>query len=164
MIEGKTAKEVIGGQGERKEGEDDFRSAKHIPWDKLILTKGLYKEAEVDLACSRDFHWHRKAGFENCWHHVPRLGWRSPVFPEDEVVTFFGGKRALIYHWNENPFLLVGCVKALPPQTWTTLGSLTHPPHLTNIYPATKLLFIKNSFVIVFLIIYAPWRKTIKDL
>ena len=78
---------------------------------------------------------------------APRATFRVKVscFPEDEVVTFFGGKRALIYHWNENPFLLVGCVKALPPQTWTTLGSLTHPPHLTNIYPATKLLFIKNS-------------------
>lgn len=55
--------------------------------------------------------------------------------------------------------MLVGCLKALPPQAWSILGSLRDAPDLTTVNPATKLLFIKNSFVIVFLVLPTPWRK-----
>ena len=54
--------------------------------------------------------------------------------------------------------------KALPPQAWSILGSLRDAPDLTTINPATKLLFIKNSFVIVFLVLPTLWRKKIKAL
>lgn len=53
----------------------------------------------------------------------------------------------------KSQFLLVGHLKALPPQAWSILGSLRDAPDLTTINPATKLLFIKNSFVIVFLVL-----------
>lgn len=44
VTEGKTAKRLLGeGRGERKE-EDNFRSAKQIPWVKLILTRNIYGE------------------------------------------------------------------------------------------------------------------------